>query len=185
MTVMMLQQGINLGTGHTQAHTWKSPTHTPTQDKLMLCVICASLKEHWRKGCVCLAVEVKYQQAFSRIIDYTFKPIKFWCFLVRFHVVRPMLINLISYPDPARSVLLYTLHSGMMSCTLKKVLQIKNSEYKLTLFGMRGVFWTSLLHWWSMGKMLFGARGIFFHCSTGIGYWGRLPAMLTGGTLLQ
>ncbi len=39
----------------------------------MLCVTCASLKEHQREGSVCLAVEFIYQQAFSRIVDYTFK----------------------------------------------------------------------------------------------------------------
>ncbi len=38
----------------------------------MLCVTRASLKEHWREGCICLAAEFKYQQAFSRIVDYTF-----------------------------------------------------------------------------------------------------------------
>ncbi len=35
----------------------------------MLWVTCASLKE----GCICLAAEFKYQQAFSSITDYTFK----------------------------------------------------------------------------------------------------------------
>ncbi len=44
----------------------------------MLFVIHASLKEHRRERCICLAVEFKYQQAFSRIVDYTFKHI---CFL--------------------------------------------------------------------------------------------------------
>ncbi len=39
---------------------------------LMLCVTRASLKEHWREGCIFLATEFKYQQAFSRIADYTF-----------------------------------------------------------------------------------------------------------------
>ncbi len=38
----------------------------------MLCVTRASLKENWREGCICLTTEFKYQQAFSRIIDYTF-----------------------------------------------------------------------------------------------------------------
>ncbi len=38
----------------------------------MLCVTCASLKELGREGCVGLAVEFKYQQASSRIINYTF-----------------------------------------------------------------------------------------------------------------
>ncbi len=38
----------------------------------MLCVTGVSLKVHWREGCIRLAVEFKYQQAFSRIIDYTF-----------------------------------------------------------------------------------------------------------------
>ncbi len=48
-------------------------TRARTQDKLMLCVTRMSWKEHWREGCFCLAVEFKYQQAFSRIADYTFK----------------------------------------------------------------------------------------------------------------
>ncbi len=48
-------------------------THACTQDKLMLWVTRASLKEHWREGCICLAAEFQYQQAFSRIIGYTFK----------------------------------------------------------------------------------------------------------------
>ncbi len=38
----------------------------------MLYVNRISLKEHWREGCICLSVEFKYQQAFSRITDYTF-----------------------------------------------------------------------------------------------------------------
>ncbi len=37
----------------------------------------ASLKEHWREGCICLATEFKYQQAFSRTAGYTFK----WAYL--------------------------------------------------------------------------------------------------------
>ncbi len=45
------------------------------QDKLMLSDTQTSLKEHWREECICLAVEFKHQQAFSRIVDYTFK----WC----------------------------------------------------------------------------------------------------------
>ncbi len=32
-----------------------------------------ALKEHWRKECICPAIEFKYQQAFSRIPGYTFK----------------------------------------------------------------------------------------------------------------
>ncbi len=39
----------------------------------MLCVTCASLKEHWRVQHICLAAEFKYQLAFSRMADYTFK----------------------------------------------------------------------------------------------------------------
>ncbi len=38
----------------------------------MLYITCASLKEHWREACIFLAVEFKYQQAFSSIVDSTF-----------------------------------------------------------------------------------------------------------------
>ncbi len=38
-----------------------------------LCVTHVTLKEHWREECICLAVEFKCQQRFSRIRGYTFK----------------------------------------------------------------------------------------------------------------
>ncbi len=41
----------------------------------MLCITRVSLKEHWREGCICFSAEFKYQQAFSRIVDYTFKSV--------------------------------------------------------------------------------------------------------------
>ncbi len=55
---------------------WYVTTRSHTQDKLMLGVTCMSLREHWREGCVCLAVDFKYQQAFCRITDYSFKPLQ-------------------------------------------------------------------------------------------------------------
>ncbi len=94
----------------TKHFVWYVTTRAPTQDRLMLCVTCASLKEHWREGCICLAVEFKYQQGFSRIIDYTFKHESTSQCLTFTHSHTPIVVELpckaLAWPSNLFSVLL-------------------------------------------------------------------------------